>query len=132
MTTKKKSLLGIGCLSVAMLSASLLMVKPVSADEDGALTSAVVTDGQLSTDSESQILLPPPSETDAPSQSYTDGYAAGVQAAQEGNEDAISVPDNTVDKDDYEAGYIAGFRDNSHSAFVQFFIDAWHWFIQLF
>ncbi|BBE41343.1 hypothetical protein FGCSD_2118 (plasmid) [Streptococcus dysgalactiae] len=35
MTTKKKSLLGIGYLSVAMLSASLLMVNPVSADEGG-------------------------------------------------------------------------------------------------
>lgn len=32
MTTKKKSLLGIGCLSVAMLSISLLMTNPISAD----------------------------------------------------------------------------------------------------
>ncbi|BBE41342.1 hypothetical protein FGCSD_2117 (plasmid) [Streptococcus dysgalactiae] len=32
---------------------------------------------------------------------------------------------------DFFDGYVAA-GDNQHSAFVQFFIDAWHWFIQLF
>lgn len=35
MTTKKKSILGISYLSVAVLGASLLMAKPVSAEEMG-------------------------------------------------------------------------------------------------
>lgn len=57
MTTKKKSLLGIGYLSVAMLGASLLMAKPVSAEEEASSqgASTVVTTQQASDTNEQQI-----------------------------------------------------------------------------
>lgn len=66
MTTKKKSLLGIGYLSVAMLGASLLMAKPVSAEEEVSShgASTVVTTQQASDTSDtneqqiSQVALP--------------------------------------------------------------------------
>lgn len=57
MTTKKKSLLGIGYLSVAMLGASLLMAKPVSAEEEVSSQDAspVVTIQQGSDTNKQQI-----------------------------------------------------------------------------
>ncbi|VTS48915.1 hypothetical protein [Streptococcus dysgalactiae] len=142
MTTKKKSILGISYLSVAVLGASLLMAKPVSAEEmgvsQGQATSlatetspyGIVEVGEITEEGHERILY---STQDPYLKGREDGYNAGYQDGQkpgafEYPEDYTPQPKSnpynsttTKNKEWYDSGYrdnyYAGYRngwDNNH------------------
>ncbi|MDV5973179.1 FliH/SctL family protein [Streptococcus canis] len=147
MTTKKKSLLGIGYLSVAMLGASLLMAKPVSAEEEASSqgASTVVTTQQASDTNgqqisqESQVALPEAIvevgestedgervlfNTKNPYQHGRDeGYNAGYKDGQKMG--ALEIPSNDAPEpqtipykdEDKKQDYSEGYRDNYYAGY---------------
>ncbi|EIQ82933.1 hypothetical protein ACVR0W_07605 [Streptococcus canis] len=138
MTTKKKSLLGIGYLSVAMLGASLLMAKPVSAEEmsesgDQAMrlvtqtgNNGVVEVIEVAENGEERILG---STQDPYFKGRDDGYDAGYQDGQKPGapetpssdipepQDIPSFYDESWYKNGYNDAYVLGYRngwDDNH------------------
>ncbi|VDC42087.1 hypothetical protein FMV2238Y02_05210 [Streptococcus canis] len=133
MTTKKKSLLGIGYLSVAMLGASLLMAKPVSAEEmseSGDQVMRLVTQTGnngvvevigVAENGEERILG---STQDPYFKGRDDGYDAGYQdgqklgAPEEPENDSPQPESNPYNHDQQNKGlYDSGYRDNYYAGY---------------
>ncbi|VTT09922.1 hypothetical protein [Streptococcus dysgalactiae] len=152
MTTKKKSLLGIGYLSVAMLGASLLMAKPVSAEEMSEsqgqtvdLATQTSSNGiveliEVAENGEERILY---STQDPYLKGRDDGYDAGYQTGQKpgASEDPVNPSpepptepyttqkDNRGYRSGYQDAYASGYRhgwDDNHYIWSTL-RDIWYW-----
>lgn len=106
MTTKKKSLLGLSYLSVAVLGVSLLMAKPVSAEEEVSSqdASTVVTTQQGSDTKEQQI-------SQETSQGTNPAAVVELIEVAENGEERILYRTQDPYHHGREDGYNAGYQD---------------------
>lgn len=132
MSLKKKSVLGLSYLTMALLGASVLMANPVSADEEeetvtvlnvaSSVPTGIVEVGEIDSDGSEVILNS--GEVSSLSQfekARTDGYEAGYEDGKVS--DTPEVDRNSIDsknysdseydtdyKDAYEVGHYAGWK----------------------